>query len=601
MYPQRWWPNGLGEQPVYTAEVTLAGPDGNEWDATATTFGLRTIEMVPNDSAPAGADPYTMVVNGRKVFLRGWNFVPVDHMYGLPNKQKYQWLVELARRANVNMLRVWGGGIIEKETFYDLCDRAGILVWQEMPQSSSGLDNEPPTDPAFLEALKAVARSALRRLRNHPCLAIWCGGNELARGLEPLDASHPNLAAIGEVVSEEAPHLVYRPTSPYGPAYDPIPGKFGTGVHHDVHGPWKYQGVRGQYELFNGNDCLFHSEAGAEGCASVGSIRRCLRDESPYPFDKTNRAWVHHAGWWVNADAIRELFGEIQDLDNYVFASQFVQAEALRYAAESNRRRKFRCSGGLLWQMNEPWPNVSATSCVDWYGVPKPAYYFVGRAWRPRHVSLKYSRLDWRPGTKFDGEIFVHNSLGETHADVRCTIFDITGAILFDEHRTIAMPDNACVPAGDIDWTVPVGIDIFVVRLTLAVGGVQLVPNEYIFAATGREPPLAPLANLPAARTRLEHLTREGTESIVRAINTGDVAALMTLIEPADRTLVHVEGNARVLMPGETAEFGLSWQDFHGPGRVSLRLICWNLRRTEFDRFVMLHTELDLCPVCVTM
>ena len=557
--PQTWWPNGLGDQPVYSAEIALRGPGGEEWDSTAVTFGLRTIEMVQNEDAPAGADPYTMVVNGRKVYLRGWNFVPVDHMYGLANEQKYQWLIELARRANVNMLRIWGGGIIEKDIFYDLCDKAGILVWQEMPQSSSGLSNDPPTEPSFLETLKAVARSALRRLRNHPSLAVWCGGNELADGLDPLDATHPNLAAIGEVVREEAPHLVYRPTSPYGPVFDPKPDKFGKGLHHDIHGPWEYQGVQAQYDLCNGNDCLFHSEAGAEGCADVHSIQRCLREESLHPFDKTNRACAHHAGWWLNRSAMNSLFGEIDSLEDYVAASQFAQAEALRYLAESDRRRKFRCSGGLLWQLNEPWPNVSATPCVDWYGVAKPAYYWVSRAWRPRHASLRYSRLDQQPGERFDAEIFLHNSLGEIAADVRCTIFDMAGSVLFDDRRTMTLPENCCISAGGIDWSVP-KLDIFIVRLSLIAGGVELVPNEYIFTAAGAQPPLAPLANLPPADINIA-APGAAAAGVVCAVNNGGVAALMTAIQPDRHTLLHVEGNARVLLPGETAEFRLHMRE----------------------------------------
>ena len=554
--PKLWWPNGLGEQPLYIAEVQVLGPDGGEWNSSSTTFGLREITMVQNDNAPPGADPYTMVVNGRKVFLKGWNFVPVDHLYGLPNTEKYEWLVELARRANVNILRVWGGGIIEKQIFYDLCDRAGLLVWQEMPQSSSGLSNDPPAGAEFLATLKATAISALKRRRNHPCLAIWCAGNELADGLKPLSIEHPNLAAIAEAVREEAPHLVYRPTSPYGPAYDPSPQRFGTGVHHDVHGPWKYQGVQGHYELFNGLDCLLHSESGAEGCACVESIQRCMGGMKAWPPDKTNRAWVHHAGWWVNADVIEELFGSIADIESFVMATQFMQAEALRYVIESNRRRKFQCSGSMLWQMNEPWPNVSATTCVDYYGVPKPAYYFVGRACRPRHVSLKYARLDQSPGSAFDAEIFAHNALGAADAAVTCKIYDVKGEMLFSDTRSIALPDNACVPVSRINWQIGPGIDLFIVRLALVVAGQQVSFNEYIFPVGGN-PPLSPLVNQQDAWIEHDGFTPTDGGMLLRLVNTGSAASLMTTIEPNPYTKLYVEDNVRTLLPGESEQFRL--------------------------------------------
>ena len=557
--PRRWWPNGLGEQPIYVANVRLSA-DGREWDAHAVTFGLREIEMVQNESAPAGADPYVMVVNGRKVFLKGWNFVPVDHFYGLPNTEKYKWLVELARRANVNVLRVWGGGIIEKRIFYDLCDRAGILVWQEMPQSSSGLSNEPPVAPEFLTQLKAAARAALQRRRNHPSLAIWCGGNELAGGpdnLQPLSIEHPNLAAIAEVVREEAPHLVYRPTSPYGPAYDPKPENFGRGVHHDVHGPWKYQGVRGQYELFNANDCLFHSESGAEGCACERSVRACVPDDRFWPPDKTNRQWVHHAGWWVNTDVIAELFGPPRNIDRFITATQFVQAEALRYVIESNRRRKFKCGGSMLWQMNEPWPNVSATTCVDWFGVPKPAYYYVARACRPRHVSLQYPRLDWQPGSTFEGEVFVNNSLnGIAAAQAVCTIYDVRGAALFRRPWSIEMPENACTRVGRVAWPIPEGIDLFIVRLELAIGNGRVLRNDYLFPVGG-DPVLAPLASQPQAAVRCTSRGTGARGPVLRLANTGSIAALMATIEPDDAGTFFADDNARVLLPGETADLEL--------------------------------------------
>ncbi|NQT19136.1 MAG: hypothetical protein HQ592_05490 [Planctomycetes bacterium] len=580
--PKLWWPNGLGEQPVYIAEVSLLGPDGEEWDTCSTAFGLRTIEAAQNEAAPKGADPYTLVVNGRKVFLKGWNFVPVDHMYGLPNEEKYDWLIDLARRAHVNMLRVWGGGIIEKKLFYDLCDRAGILVWQEMPQSSSGLSNDPPTEPGFLETLKTTARAALRRRRNHPCLAVWGGGNELADGLKPLDITHPNLAAIGEVVSEEAPHLIYRPTSPYGPSYDLNPANARSGVHHDVHGPWQYQGVDGHYELFNIGDCLFHSEAGAEGCASVQSIGRCLRDEDSWPPDKTNRAWVHHAGWWVNADDVRAHFGPIESLEDFVMASQFLQAEAVRYAVEASRRRKFKCSASLLWQMNEPWPNVSATTCVDYYGLPKPAYYFASRAFEPRHISLKYWQLYAADDTPLEGEMFVHNSLDAIdRAEAVCRIFDSRGKLLSERSKRVTVPENACVSAGAFEWAHPAGVDILIVRLELNIDGKLTSRNEYVFPVgdpfVSKTPILAPLANQPMTSVDLHSREKTDGGGVVRVINNGDAAALMTMIEPDERTKLHVDGNVRMLLPGEVAEFLLTMRrDSPAPSRSYVTIRAWN-------------------------
>ena len=201
--PRLWWPNGCdlpagavrtgsspaaesAERPLYQAEVRVVCLDEggeasgrHESDVCMQGFGLRSLEFVANEGAPPEALPYTLVVNGHNVYAKGWNWVPIDVLYGVPRPEKLARLLELARRAHVNLLRVWGGGLIESEAFYDLCDRYGILVWQEFIQSSSGVDNHPPEDAEFKASLIAEAEQIIPRRRNHPSLAIWCGGNEL--------------------------------------------------------------------------------------------------------------------------------------------------------------------------------------------------------------------------------------------------------------------------------------------------------------------------------------------------------------------------------------------------------------------------------------
>ena len=176
--PELWWPNGAGAQPLYTAEVSVQPAQG-EADQRAVTFGIRSLTLVPNEGAADDALAYTLVVNGRKTYLKGWNWVPIDALYGRPQPEKLRRLLTLAKRANVNLLRVWGGGLIEKDAFYDLCDQFGILVWQEFILSSSGLDNCPSVEPEYIDLLVREAEQIIPLKRNHPSLALWCGGNEL--------------------------------------------------------------------------------------------------------------------------------------------------------------------------------------------------------------------------------------------------------------------------------------------------------------------------------------------------------------------------------------------------------------------------------------
>ena len=201
--PELWWPNGMGEQTLY--QVPELG----------ISVGFRTVDL----------DDYALVVNGVRAPIKGWNRVPVDALYGVPRPEKVAHLLGLAARAHVNLLRVWGGGLIETPELYELCDRLGPLVWQEFSLSSSGIENVPSAESDFVELMTSEARAIVPRRRQHASLAIWCGGNELDG-----DDSTPVLAALREVVAELDPDRVWLPTSPLG--------------ERDVHGPWEHQGLR---------------------------------------------------------------------------------------------------------------------------------------------------------------------------------------------------------------------------------------------------------------------------------------------------------------------------------------------------------------------
>ena len=518
------------------------------------------------------------------VFLMGLHWVPVDHRSGAADEADYAWLIRLARRSNANILRVWGGGLIEKEIFYDLCDRSGILVWQELPQSSSGLENEPARDQPFVDEVVRTARSAIRRTGGHPSLVIWGAGNELTgEGLEPLDERHPVLAAVGRVVAQEHPNMIYVPTSPLGPSFDLKLENVGKGVHHDIHGPWKYAGVRDHYALFNANDCLFHGETGTDGCCAAASMLRVAAAEALWPPEPDNPLWRHHAGWWIPGEAIRRLFGPIDDLHALVRASQFVQAESLRYAVEANRRRKYRCSATLVWQLNEPWPNLACTSNVDYYGVAKLAYYFVRRAFAPRHVSLRHEGIAIEAGSTFAGEVFVHNDLAaadEARADWR--ICDARGATLAEGAWTGRLPADRCRHVETIEWPVPADLNApFFVILELRCGGGPAARNVYVFCPAG-EPPLAALPAMP--RTRLELTGRSDSGVTVR--NAGEAIAWLVHAEIAGgQRRAFCGDNGATLLPGESHAFRVELDPSQAApgGRAPVAVGAWNADEARIE------------------
>lgn len=333
-------------------------------------YGIRDVRWVSNDEAPAGALPYTLVLNGQKTYLKGWNWVPVD---ALDFSRDPARLLRMARHANVNLLRVWGGGLIESERFYDLCDELGILVWQEFSLSSSGIESTPSDDPAYLELLRREARPLVEDLAHHPALVLWCGGNELQTPEGSPLCNHPALDVLREAVGDCA----WLPTSPSGPTFLLRPGE----ENHDVHGPWEHQGLQRQYELYNQSTSLLHSEFGVEGMSRLETLRRTIPAEHLWPATRANPHYAHRGAWWINEPLIQECFGGIDDLATLVRASQYLQAEGLRYALESNLRRRSRNSGSIPWQFNEPFPNAYCTSAVEYDGTPKPVYYCVRRAY----------------------------------------------------------------------------------------------------------------------------------------------------------------------------------------------------------------------------
>jgi len=437
--PKLWYPNGYGEQPLY--DLTLSTSD----DERTYRVGMRTVEYRQPECADKTVLPYIPVINGREIYIKGVNMTPLDHMYGCVTRERYETFIKLAADAHVNLIRVWGGGIIEKEDFYDLCDEYGIMVWQEFIQSSSGIDNIPSKRPEFLELCAATARAAVTEKRNHVSLTYWSGGNELMDEFGiPSAFDDPNIAMLRDIVRELSPEILMLPTSASGPTewFDPEhPSR-----NQDIHGPWKYEGTEAHYRLYNASTILLHSEFGVDGMSNLAAIESVLAPENRKVTTMgENFTWRHHGEWWdTYAYRERPLFGEPDDLAELVKLSQFMQAEGIRYAIESHRRRSKTARrwetevpdirkpqeniGAIVWQFNEPWPNVSCTCMVDYYGNPKLAYDFYREAEKPLHVSLQYDRLLWKPDEWFLGGVFVHDDSGEGIEDVTVRVYDDTGA-----------------------------------------------------------------------------------------------------------------------------------------------------------------------------
>lgn len=581
--PEPWHPNGQGEQALYEVVVELQenGRLSDHWNGRT---GFRTLSWIRNEGAPDEALPYTLVVNGQRTYIKGVNLTPLDVLYGSVTDDCYARLVAMLKEANVNLVRVWGGGLIEKEIFYELCDRNGILVWQEFIQSSSGIDNVPSKDPHFLRLLRETAVHALKTKRNHVSLACWSGGNELTDvdGV-PATYADENIAMLKELVSRYDPERYFLPTSASGPSE--FLSAETPGLNHDVHGPWKYLGPEEHYRVFNLSDSLLHSEFGVDGCCSVRSMRRFLPAlDRKVTSVLENLVWRHHGQWWDTLERSRGLFGEIRDLSSLAAASQWVQAEGLRYALEANRRRKYRNSGSIVWQFNEPWPNVSCTSLVDYYGVPKMAYHALRSAYRNVHLSLQYEKLVYCRNETFAAGVYVHNSGEERQVDWRADCFDLNGRQLWKQQGSTTVAASSVVRAGDIQMALDGSLpEIFAVRLRWG----EENDNVYFFS-TRPEFPFQPLLETPRpalewTMTDAASWDREEDRFVGRfeVRNAGDSIAMFVRASGTDDDAflyLDCSQNDSVLLPGESRTFEVRGRLRPGVtafGSDRLRFICW--------------------------
>jgi beta-mannosidase len=430
-------------------------------------------------------------VNGEVAQIRGWNWVPLDVNVGVPRPEKLERLLRLAQRAGVNLLRVWGGGVIESDEFYAWCDRLGLLVWQEFSQSSSGLESIPSDEPEFIATLASDAREIVPSRAWHPSLAIWCGGNEL-----DADDSTPAIAALREVVRELDPGRAWLPTSPVGEL--------------DVHGPWEHQGLREHYAHYDARTSRLHSEFGVEGMTNRAALDRLIAPDHRWPADRTNPVYEHLGAWWNNAPLVQACFGgRIEDVETMRRASQWLQYDGLRYAVEATLRRG---AGVIPWQFNESFPNAWCTSAVDWHGEPKPAYHGVARAYRGAPAA-QFATCAW-------------GGLGEVRAAVSAParLVDLDGRVVADGEGEIAAPLDAFA------------YDVFLL---------DLGTNRYVMSRTEN---LAPLLDLPATRLELTDgvLRNTGGVAAIGIVTDGDVLDVL----PGESVPIHgvrAEGwNARV-------------------------------------------------------
>lgn len=390
--PRLWWCSGLGIQEMYTFTTSIAA-GGKEICQKKERVGLRSVRLV-TDLDAEGHKQFYFVLNGVRVFAKGTNYIPQDNFLTNVTPERYRQTLRDAIDANMNMIRVWGGGIYEDDLFYNLCDEMGLMVWQDFMFGCSTY----PAEGAWLESVKKEAVDNIRRLRNHPCIVLWCGGNECLDAWynwgwkSRMEKENPEGAklvgpqqellyydVLQEIADQHIPDDIYTVGSPFS-----MRGSGSDGVNGDRH----FYGVghrRMPVSSYNDETAHFFSEYGMQSFPEYSTILEFAPDTTTHNIS-SELMMSHQRGgenankvieWYVNSE-----YGETQDFQQFVYASQLLQGDAMRTAIEAHRRNMPHCMGSLLWQHDDCWP-VASWSTRDYYGRWKAAHYMVRHAFEP--------------------------------------------------------------------------------------------------------------------------------------------------------------------------------------------------------------------------
>ena len=380
--PKLWWTNGLGDPHLYDLNISLY-LNNVKIDSSQTKYGIRTIELV-NEKDSVGTAFY-FKLNGQPVFMKGANYIPQDMFLPRVTRERYEKLIRQTKEANMNMLRVWGGGIYENDIFYDLCDRNGILIWQDFMFAGSLY----PKEASFINNVKIEVEEQVKRLRSHPCIAVWCGNNEIEVAWHNWgwqDQYHYSIHDSTEIwqtyktifhhiiplaVQNYHPQSCYTSTSPLS--------NWGT-PENFKHSSMHYWGVwhgKDNFEGFKANVGRFMVEYGFQSFPSLASLKTVAHDSSLHLDSEVmiNRQKSYIGNGMITKHA-NHYFGQSKNFEDFIGKSQKTQALAYKTAIEAHLNNEPYCMGTLFWQLNDCWPGPS-WSVIEYNGKEKEAFWVV--------------------------------------------------------------------------------------------------------------------------------------------------------------------------------------------------------------------------------
>jgi beta-mannosidase len=449
--PHLWWSNGLGQPYLYALKTTLR--KGGELIGEKTEkVGVRSLRFVA-DKDSIGRSCY-FELNGKKVFMKGADYIPNDNFLPRVTADVYNKVVNAAAGCNMNMLRVWGGGIYEDDYFYQLCDEKGILVWQDF-MFACGLY---PGSGAYLDNVAEEAKDNIIRLRNHPCIALWCGNNECQDGwynwgwkrqyeklgqADKVWQEYKNIFydVLPKAVKDYDPDVAYWPSSPFGDY------GHGSNDHEGDRHYWEVWHGKKPVSNYNHERARFFSEYGMQSFPEFATVEKFAPDSADWNIYSdvmmAHQRGGEHANGLIETYLVNE-YHEPRDFRQQLYLGQLLQGDAMKTAIESHRRQKGYCWGTLFWQINDCWP-VASWSSIDYYGRWKAAQYMSRKAYDDILVSP----------IEQDGKLAVY-VVNDRQQSVRGTLtvslMDMSGRVLRQEKKDATVAANVSASL----WDMPV-------------------------------------------------------------------------------------------------------------------------------------------------
>lgn len=415
-----WWCSGQGEANLYKWKVS------NKKHTAEGHIGFRQIKLVMTDASWSTAPsfpksrafpPMNIDLNGRLVFAKGTNWVNPEIFTGTITKERYREMLTLVKEANMNIVRSWGGAIVNKEAFFDICDELGIMVWQEFPLACN---NYKGTDE-YLTVLEQEAIAIIKRVSQHPSLSLWCGGNELFNAWSKMTDQSLALRLLNKLCYE------YDRKTPFI-ATAPLMGM--------AHGYYKFYDSDTQstvFEMFGNSRYSAYSEFGVPSITKMKHLKEIF-DEETLNKPCENSPWeLHHAfgAWkddsWICISVIDEIFGKQKSLEDYIDCSTILQCEGYKFIFEEARRQQPLCSMALNWCFNEPWVVAAGNSLVTYPNHPKESYYAVQKALSPVLPSAKFEHFRFKGKDMLKAELFLLNDSTDSVSDVIDVYIEIDG------------------------------------------------------------------------------------------------------------------------------------------------------------------------------